>query len=64
MDRGLTRLNGSGGYTGTDRTVLMVVVSQTEVSRLKELVRTVDPAAFIIISETREVLGEGFKLQG
>lgn len=64
LDRGLTRLNGAGGYTGTERTVLMVVVSQTEVSRLKELVRNVDPAAFIIISETREVLGKGFKVQG
>lgn len=63
LDRGLTRLNGSGGYTGAERPVLMVVVGQTEVSRLKELVREVDPAAFIIISETREVLGEGFKLQ-
>ncbi|WP_438447371.1 YitT family protein [Gorillibacterium sp. sgz5001074] len=62
LDRGLTRLNGAGGYTGTERTVLMVVVSQTEVSRLKELVRNVDPSAFVIISETREVLGEGFKL--
>jgi uncharacterized membrane-anchored protein YitT (DUF2179 family) len=41
----------------------MVVVSQNEVSRLKELVRDVDPSAFIIISETREVLGKGFKLE-
>jgi uncharacterized membrane-anchored protein YitT (DUF2179 family) len=63
LDRGLTRLNGAGGYTGAERTVLMVVVSQNEVSRLKELVRDVDPAAFIIISETREVLGKGFKLE-
>lgn len=63
LDRGLTKLNGAGGYTGAERTVLMVVVSQNEVSRLKELVRDVDPAAFIIISETREVLGEGFKLE-
>ncbi|MDF2925439.1 MAG: hypothetical protein K0R57_4353 [Paenibacillaceae bacterium] len=63
LDRGLTRLNGAGGYTGTERTVLMVVVSQNEVSRLKELVKSVDPAAFIIISEAREVLGKGFKLE-
>lgn len=63
LDRGLTRLNGAGGYTGAEKTVLMVVVSQTEVSRLKELVQEVDPRAFIIISETREVLGKGFKLE-
>lgn len=63
LDRGLTRLNGAGGYTGTQKNVLMVVVSQTEVTKLKDLVRNVDPGAFIIISETREVLGEGFKLE-
>lgn len=62
LDRGLTKLEGRGGYTDTERIVLMVVVSQTEVTRLKELVKDIDPSAFIIISETREVLGEGFKL--
>jgi uncharacterized membrane-anchored protein YitT (DUF2179 family) len=61
LDRGLTELSGAGGYTGTARTVLMVVVSQNEVSRLKALVRSVDPGAFVILSDTNEVLGEGFK---
>lgn len=63
LDRGLTKLSGAGGYTGQARTVLMVVVSQTEVSKLKEIVKEVDPAAFVIISDTHEVLGEGFKLE-
>lgn len=63
LDRGLTKLNGAGGYTGQARTVLMVVVSQTEVSKLKKIVKEVDPAAFVIISEAHEVLGEGFKLE-
>lgn len=40
----------------------MVVVGQTEIIRLKELVRSVDRQAFVIISDTNEVLGEGFKL--
>nr|WP_241243005.1 YitT family protein [Paenibacillus whitsoniae] len=61
LDRGLTELNGAGGYTGESRTVMMVVVKQNEVIRLKTLVRSVDPQAFVIISETNEVLGEGFK---
>ena len=63
LDRGLTKLNGEGGYTGEARTVLMVVVGQNEVSRLKTLVRTVDPGAFVIIGSANEVLGEGFKLE-
>jgi uncharacterized membrane-anchored protein YitT (DUF2179 family) len=61
LDRGLTELNGTGGYTGAARKVLMVVVNQNEVSRLKALVRSVDPGAFVIFSDTNEVLGEGFK---
>jgi uncharacterized membrane-anchored protein YitT (DUF2179 family) len=61
LDRGLTELNGSGGFTGSERTVFMVVVSQNEVTKLKALVRSVDPNAFVILSDTNEVLGEGFK---
>jgi uncharacterized membrane-anchored protein YitT (DUF2179 family) len=63
LDRGLTRLTAHGGYTGQERTVLMVVVSQTEVTRLKGLVQAADPQAFIIITGAAEVLGEGFKVQ-
>ncbi|MFD1953964.1 YitT family protein [Paenibacillus thailandensis] len=62
LDRGLTRLDGHGGYTGDGRTVLMVVLGQTEVTKLKQLVQSVDPGAFVIISDTAEVLGQGFKL--
>lgn len=60
LDRGLTRLQGVGGYTGEDRPVLLVVVAQNEVMRLKLLVRDADPDAFVIISNAAEVLGEGF----
>lgn len=63
LDRGLTRLDGHGGYTGDNRTVLMVVLSQNEVPELKRLVQTVDRDAFVIISHTAEVLGQGFKLE-
>ncbi|GAB6991347.1 YitT family protein [Paenibacillus pini] len=62
LDRGLTKLNAQGGYTGNNRTVLMVVIGQSETTRLKALVRSVDPDAFVIISHAHEVLGEGFKL--
>lgn len=61
LDRGLTKLNAQGGYTGDDRTVLMVVVGQSEVTRLKTLVQTLEPTAFVIITNAHEVLGEGFK---
>ncbi|MDP4098581.1 YitT family protein [Paenibacillus sp. P96] len=61
LDRGLTELAGRGGFTQEDRPVLMVVVGQNEVTRLKTLVRSVDPDAFVIIGDTHEVLGNGFK---
>jgi uncharacterized membrane-anchored protein YitT (DUF2179 family) len=64
LDRGLTELSGAGGYTGAARTILMVVVNQNEVSRLKALVKSVDANAFVILSDTNEVLGEGFKRHG
>ena len=62
LDRGLTKLNGEGGYTGEGRQVLMVVVGQTEIAKWKDIVRSVDPSAFVIISDTKEVFGEGFKV--
>ncbi|MGG1877314.1 MULTISPECIES: YitT family protein [Paenibacillus] len=61
MDRGLTKLTAEGGYTGEKRTVLMVVVSQSEIPRLKTVVQSVAPDAFVIISNAHEVLGEGFR---
>ncbi|WP_025688209.1 YitT family protein [Paenibacillus zanthoxyli] len=61
LDRGLTKLEAQGGYTGDSRTVLMVAVGQNETSRLKAIVRSVDPGAFVIISDAHEVLGKGFK---
>lgn len=62
LDRGLTKLSGQGGYTEEKRTVLMVVMEQSEITRFKNLVETIDPTAFIIISNTHEVLGKGFNL--
>ena len=61
INRGVTKLPAIGGYTGEARPVLMVVVYQTEFTKLKQLIKTVDPAAFVIVSDAYEVLGEGFK---
>ncbi|MCA0986842.1 YitT family protein [Guptibacillus algicola] len=61
IDRGVTRISGQGGYTNDKRPILMVVVTQNEVTKLKQLVKSVDPKAFVIVSNATEVLGEGFK---
>lgn len=64
LERGVTLLNGKGGYTGEERTVLYCVISRTEVGRLKDLVRDADPQAFMVIGDAYEALGEGFKSLG
>ncbi|MEF9990615.1 MAG: YitT family protein [Romboutsia sp.] len=61
LDRGLTILNGKGGYTDDKKDVLLVVVSKNQEVYLKKLVKSADPNAFIIVSNVHEVLGEGFK---
>jgi uncharacterized membrane-anchored protein YitT (DUF2179 family) len=61
MGRGVTILYGKGAYTGEARRVLYTVITRPEVSVLKTIVREVDPAAFFVIGQAHEVLGEGFK---
>lgn len=61
IDRGVTKLSAYGGYTDNERPVLMCAVDQTEFTKLKQLVQTIDPTAFIIVTDASEVLGEGFK---
>lgn len=61
MERGVTILSGRGGYTGEDRPVLYCVITRSEVNQVKELIKEIDPEAFMVIGEAHEALGEGFK---
>jgi uncharacterized membrane-anchored protein YitT (DUF2179 family) len=61
LERGVTLLQGKGAYTGQDRTVLYCVVTRPEVNQLKAVVHDVDPAAFMVIGQAHEALGEGFR---
>jgi uncharacterized membrane-anchored protein YitT (DUF2179 family) len=61
IDRGVTRLSAYGGYTDEERPVLMCVIAQNQLARLKNIVRRLDPDAFFIVNDTNEVLGEGFR---
>ena len=61
IDRGVTKIPAIGGYTQKEKPVLMVVVHQTEFTKLKQIIKNVDPSAFVIVSDAYEVLGEGFK---
>lgn len=61
LGRGVTGLFGRGLYSTDKKEVLLCVISRAEEIRLKELVKQVDPRAFVIITDVHEVLGEGFK---
>ena len=61
LDRGVTILHGQGAYTGTDKKVLLCAFKQREIATIKNLVKEIDPAAFLIVCPAHEVLGEGFR---
>lgn len=60
LGRGVTGMDAKGMYTQDYKCVLYCVVSRKEIVQLKEIVNDVDPDAFVIVSDVREVLGEGF----
>jgi uncharacterized membrane-anchored protein YitT (DUF2179 family) len=61
LERGVTILQGTGGYTGNERPVIYCVITRSEVALLKAIVQEADPEAFIVIGQAHEALGEGFK---
>ncbi|MCM3566804.1 YitT family protein [Neobacillus mesonae] len=62
MDRGVTVLRGYGSYTKNEREVLYCVVAKNEIIRLKNIITSIDPHAFVSISIVHDVAGEGFTL--
>ncbi|EJE25440.1 YitT family protein [Staphylococcus epidermidis NIHLM003] len=62
VGRGLTILNGHGYYTREEKGVLYVVISKTQVSRAKRIIKNIDENAFLVIHDVRDVYGNGFLL--
>jgi uncharacterized membrane-anchored protein YitT (DUF2179 family) len=61
LERGVTLFPCLGLYKKTEKQAVLCVVAQSEINRLKKLVYALDEEAFIIVSNTHEVLGKGFK---
>ena len=61
LGRGVTILNGTGAYTGEPQSLLICAIGRRQLSHMKRLVRGCDPNACIIVSEAREVFGNGFQ---
>ncbi len=58
--RGTTILQAKGGYTNEDREVIMTVVKRNQYNSLNKYIEEVDPYAFVIVSDAKEIKGEGF----
>jgi len=61
LHRGVTRIDGTGMYTGQPHPILMVALTLTEVNHLKALTFKYDPKTFVIVMPAQEVLGRGFQ---
>lgn len=61
LRRGTTALYGEGMYTKEEKKLLLCIMSRSEIVEARKLIEKIDPTAFVIISNAREVYGKGFK---
>ena len=59
MSRGVTGISATGMYSNKEKKMLFCAVSKKEMVELCDIVHKIDPAAFVIVSDAREVMGEG-----
>ena len=60
LNRGVTYLHGEGAWSGKEKKIILCVIKQRQIVELKQLVYGIDPTAFMIVSDSREVFGKGF----
>jgi uncharacterized membrane-anchored protein YitT (DUF2179 family) len=60
VGRGVTYIEGEGAYTHQHRKLLFCVVKLTQVAKIKQLVKNLDPFAFMIVQDASDVFGRGF----
>lgn len=61
LDIGVTYISGKGGYTGQEKNIIYCVVSRLEMAKLKELIKSIDPSAFLAVESVHEVEGVRIK---
>ena len=61
MHRGVTILNGEGAYSHQQKQVIMCVIKRTQIAELRKLIRIVDERAFFIVTDAKNVFGNGFE---
>ena len=60
LNRGVTFLRGEGAWSGKEKKIILCVIKSRQIVELKSVVEEIDPNAFMFMSESREVFGEGF----
>ena len=60
QERGVTLFKATGAYSGSEREVIATAVHRTAYSKVKRIIREIDPNAFVVTTSAGEVLGEGF----
>ena len=60
LHRGVTVLSGKGAFSGQDKQILLCVVKRQQIVEIKKIVKNIDKRAFVIVTDTRDVFGEGF----
>ncbi|MHC8517490.1 YitT family protein [Sporosarcina sp. ITBMC105] len=61
LGRSVTLLHGKGGYNDNEKEIIYVVITRLEISKLKQIVRDMDPSAFVTITNIQETHGAAFK---
>ncbi len=61
LRRGATELHGEGAFTHQNKTVILTVVNRAQAVRLRNFVKEADPCSFILIHNTSEIIGKGFR---
>ncbi len=61
MSRGLTVLDGRGGYTGQNKDVLYIVINKQEIVQPKTIIQEIDQNAYVTVHIVHEMMGKGYK---
>lgn len=61
LDIGITYIKGRGGYTGEEKEIIYCVISRLELAKLKEIIKEIDPSAFLAVENVHEVEGKRIK---
>lgn len=64
LQRGATLLHGKGAFSQKESDVLLCVITRTQIPQFKAIINAIDPGAFLMVTDVREAMGEGFTKPG